>query len=203
MTGPWESEPDRIEFDADGLPCLIVRMPKLRCLCGYVGVRSDHPWFGLSDNAIVKLPPSWFEGRRVLDQGTGPLDLAIHFMSGRGHPSDDGCAVALALHAHRGVNYAEAGFPDGTGGDLWVFGFDCGHAGDYLPGKTFEDFIPKEIRDALPDDVRETVQLIFEQTPEAQYRDIGYVTAECQSLARQLVRIAEIHETIAKQGPVE
>lgn len=201
MTDPWENEPDRLDFDADGLPCTIVRLPMLRCLCGYVGVHRGHPWFGLSTDAIVKLPPSWFAGRRIFDQGTGALDLALHLMHGRGNPAEDGCAIGLALHVHRGVNYADAGFPDGTGRDLWVFGFDCGHAGDYLPGKTFEHLVPKEVIDTLPDDVREMAERILAQPEESQYRDIGYVTAECQSLARQLVRIAEIHETIA--GPKE
>lgn len=43
--GPWDDEPDRLEFEHAGLPCLIVRIP-LGTWCGYVGVSPDHPWHG-------------------------------------------------------------------------------------------------------------------------------------------------------------
>jgi hypothetical protein len=44
-SGPWDSEPDRIEWrmsEPPGYPCLIVRGP-LGALCGYVGVPPGHP----------------------------------------------------------------------------------------------------------------------------------------------------------------
>lgn len=40
--GPWNDEPDRVEWRAHGFPCLIVRAP-LGHLCGYVGVPPEHP----------------------------------------------------------------------------------------------------------------------------------------------------------------
>lgn len=47
--GPWDNEPDRIEWrDARAvpvLPCLIVRGPS-GALCGYVAVPPGHPWHG-------------------------------------------------------------------------------------------------------------------------------------------------------------
>lgn len=42
--GPWQNEPDRLEWRSHGFPCLVVRAP-LGNLCGYVGVFSGHPWF--------------------------------------------------------------------------------------------------------------------------------------------------------------
>lgn len=42
--GPWQDEPDRVEFRHEGFPCLIVRQPDLGHLCGYVAVPPGHPW---------------------------------------------------------------------------------------------------------------------------------------------------------------
>lgn len=43
-SGPWNDEPDRVEFEHKGVPCLIVRSPLGGNLCGYVGVKPGHPW---------------------------------------------------------------------------------------------------------------------------------------------------------------
>jgi hypothetical protein len=42
---PWELEPNRVEFEASGLPCLIIRASLGRHLCGYVGIQPGHPWY--------------------------------------------------------------------------------------------------------------------------------------------------------------
>lgn len=44
--GPWQHEPDRLEWRHLGFPCLIVRAPGTGALCGYVGVDASHPWYG-------------------------------------------------------------------------------------------------------------------------------------------------------------
>jgi hypothetical protein len=41
--GEWSHEPDRLDFWASGFPCAI-RRGNVGALCGYVGVRDDHPW---------------------------------------------------------------------------------------------------------------------------------------------------------------
>lgn len=44
--GPWQDEPDLVEWRHEsGLPCLVVRGPT-GAWCGYVGVPGSHPWFG-------------------------------------------------------------------------------------------------------------------------------------------------------------
>ncbi len=45
--GPWESEPDRVEFVHRGVPCLMVRQPEFGNWCGYAGVEPGHPWHGV------------------------------------------------------------------------------------------------------------------------------------------------------------
>lgn len=44
--GPWMQEPDRVEWRAFDLPCLIVRQPHFGHLCGYVAVPPEHPAHG-------------------------------------------------------------------------------------------------------------------------------------------------------------
>lgn len=44
-SGPWDTEPDRVEFRAHGLPALMVRA-RAGHWCGYVGVPKGHPWHG-------------------------------------------------------------------------------------------------------------------------------------------------------------
>lgn len=46
--GPWQDEPDRLEWRHKGVPCLIVRNPTGFNLCGYAAVNPGHPWHGKS-----------------------------------------------------------------------------------------------------------------------------------------------------------
>jgi hypothetical protein len=43
--GPWDGEPDRVEWRAHGFPCLIVRNSS-GALCGYVGLPPGHQLHG-------------------------------------------------------------------------------------------------------------------------------------------------------------
>lgn len=46
--GPWQSEPDRVDFVFAGLACLALRgSPHLGHWCGYVGVPREHPLYGV------------------------------------------------------------------------------------------------------------------------------------------------------------
>jgi hypothetical protein len=44
--GPWDQEPDRVEWRHAALPCLIVRSRTTGALCGYVGLPPGHPHHG-------------------------------------------------------------------------------------------------------------------------------------------------------------
>lgn len=44
--GPWQEEPDRVDFEHAGFHCLILRNASGGHLCGYVGVQPGHPWHG-------------------------------------------------------------------------------------------------------------------------------------------------------------
>ena len=49
--GPWDGEPDRIEWRHEGLPCLILR-GQFGALCGYVAVPPSHPCHGLGYDEV-------------------------------------------------------------------------------------------------------------------------------------------------------
>ena len=188
---PWETEPDSLEFEAEGLPCVMLRN-HYGIWCGYVGVDREHPLYGLPTNHELKLPSSWFEGRRGLE-GTGPMDLFIHVLSGK--KLLDACPISMACQVHGGVNFAEDSPPGQAPDGRWWFGFDCGHGGDYMP--ELPDSIAQitgEIIDSMPSDVRDTMREIMSKTAAqtGDYRDQQYVVSECQSLAAQLNAIVRV-----------
>jgi hypothetical protein len=178
---PWETEPNSLDFEADGLPCAMRRIPRGNW-CGYVGVGPEHPLLGLPTNHLLKLPSSWFEGRRGLE-GTGPFDLFVHLV--RGVELTDACAISIAFQVHGGVTYAEDNVPGDKPDGRWWFGFDCGHAGDYMPFITNIDELMEEMVESMPEEVRGTMRKIVHGR-ERIYRDQQYVVSECQSLAQQL-----------------
>lgn len=147
--GPWDDEPDRIEFrvpECPALACLMVRGP-MGSWCGYVGVPPGHPAHGqgYSDDATAGL------------EVHGGLTYAAPCQtdSARGH-------CALICHV------PEPGESD----DVWWLGFDCGHSFDVSPAMM-----------AMLRGIRGTGGGLM---PEDRYRDLAYVRAEVEGLARQL-----------------
>ena len=51
--GPWQSEPDRVEFEHADFVCVMKRHEHLGHWCGYVGVAPGHPWHGKSYDDVV------------------------------------------------------------------------------------------------------------------------------------------------------
>lgn len=49
--GPWQTEPDRVEWEHAGLPCLAIRNPH-GDWCGYAAVPPGHPAHGLGYEAV-------------------------------------------------------------------------------------------------------------------------------------------------------
>jgi hypothetical protein len=50
--GPWQAEPDRIEWKHAGFVCLVTRNEINGHFCGYVGVPPGHPWHGVDDSEL-------------------------------------------------------------------------------------------------------------------------------------------------------
>lgn len=90
--GPWDSEPDRLEWRAHGMPCLIARN-ELGALCGYVAVPPGHPLHGADLLAL--------DGLRVHGGVTyvGPCARMICHVAETGEPDDVWWVGFDACHA--------------------------------------------------------------------------------------------------------
>lgn len=53
-SGPWDNEPNRVEFEHAGLPCILHRGGG-GAWCGYVGLSPSHPLFGKSYGDIEEI----------------------------------------------------------------------------------------------------------------------------------------------------
>lgn len=51
-SGPWDAEPDRVDFEHAGFACLLLRHPRMGHWCGYVGVPSNHAAYGKGYNDV-------------------------------------------------------------------------------------------------------------------------------------------------------
>lgn len=49
--GPWQNEPDKLEFEHEGFTCLILRT-SMGHLCGYVALKPEHPDYNKDYNDI-------------------------------------------------------------------------------------------------------------------------------------------------------
>jgi hypothetical protein len=104
-SGPWDGEPDKVQWpdEATGLPCLAVRHQSSGHWCGYVGVGSDHRYYGINyDDCQVEVH--------------GGLTFASHCQPG-GFESSGVCHLP----------------EPGESGEVWWLGFDCAHAWDLSP----------------------------------------------------------------------
>ena len=164
--GPWLAEPEKVQWEdgGTGLPCLARRSP-LGMWCGYVGLGTAHPFYGLTaeDCALRPFPcdtPS-------CDHRLGDL-LAVHgglTFSGLGDEGEDS-ATALCHVAEPGEDAR-----------LWWLGWDAGHFGDYVP-------MVVAYRPPVP-----WMRLRQGRGPSAiveVYRPLDYVRTECARLALQL-----------------
>jgi len=50
--GPWQMEPDRVDFVHAGFACLALRNPRFGNWCGYVGIPKEHPSYGADYGSV-------------------------------------------------------------------------------------------------------------------------------------------------------
>lgn len=117
--GPWENEPDKIQWvdEKTGLDCLIHRHPRSGHLCGYVGVAEGHPLF---------------------EKEYEHADVDVHGgLTYSQFCEDTTCEDQGICH----VPY------EGRPEKVWWLGFDCAHFGDLQPSsKDFWKDYPEIVR---------------------------------------------------------
>lgn len=156
---PWDNEPDHKEWNFRGLECRILRVPNAGHLCGYVGIPESHPLYGYSYNDEVDVPE--FMDREVDPSKVGYVNMFLVALSDR--DSEDLVPISMVLPVHGGLTYSEDHLPPSEPDGLWWFGFDCSHCDDATPFTV-------------------SIGLKF-----GTYRDINFVTEECENLAAALL----------------
>lgn len=96
-------------------------------------------------------------------------------------PMELAAADYESFDVHWGVTYAGCGHPDVVGSpkDKFWIGFDCAHAGDYVPFAVGDRFC----------------------TPNEEYRTIGYVRLHVEKLAKQAKKICDSKERRKSSAP--
>jgi hypothetical protein len=138
-------EPVEWTDEASGLLCCVLRGP-VGALNGYVAINRTHPWFGrgYDDHLPLRCPKIETEGGSCYEHSPSYL-----------------------VGVHGGLTYAGEGVEGSSkGDDLWWFGFDCAHAGDFIPGLSGDS----------PGDGEQVC-------------DLPYVQSECRRLAMQLAAV--------------
>lgn len=153
----WLSEPDDVEFESSGYQCELYRNPGSGAWSGYVTVGASHPWNGLG--LAERVTP--LRDELDLDR-VGAFPLLLTMLDDT--PDDGLVRLSLAVEVHRSLSYAGPNKDPSRG--AWCFGFDTGHAGDYMP--LLSGTWPKWLRE------------------ESTYRDFDYVKGDTLRLAAQL-----------------
>lgn len=84
----------------------------------------------------------------------------------KSHPFYGLKSLSDELKVHGGITYTGIQHIPVKDDSVWLFGFDCAHAFDYIPGKKIQEATPSN------------------------YRNMEYVTQQCEALALQIVKQA-------------
>ena len=169
--GPWDGEPDKVQWEDDsGYLCMMVRN-NFGAWCGYVGVPEDHPFYGKLGDHKVQVDKEELMKREV---GESPPVILLMIQDAK--EFEDGIVtLGLALDVHGGVTFTGYGggnidyIGQKVTDDVWWIGFDCSHCEDKSPGMDLGF-------------------LVDQQT----YRDARYTEDQVVKLAKQL---KEFHVT--------
>jgi hypothetical protein len=119
--GPWQTEPDRVEFQHAGLPCLMLRS-RFGNWCGYAAVPPGHRLHGINYSDI-EFPLDAHGGVTYSDKCSGD----ICHVPGPGEPDDvwwfgfdcghawDYCPAMEAMLLDAGVRSPRERVPDAFG----------------------------------------------------------------------------------------
>lgn len=159
IAGPWDDEPDKIQWVSEDLDCLMVRN-HFGAWCGYVGVPREHPAYRA-------------EYMDLEVDVHGGLTFADTCSSEGDEPSAGICHVPFAGRPH----------------DVFWLGFDCGHAFDFQPGlhSVERKVMPDLLRSyGKMDYDHEAAMASRDVWGTERYRTAAYVKGEVEALARQL-----------------
>lgn len=166
MKKPWDTEPDDLLFDCEGLKCVVHRHQRSKHLCGYVGVSQDHPLFKVGSNE-----ESEYLKNKLKERMSQPFDVdkmgVIPFFCAANSEEGFTPTPGHVFEVHGGITFANFGYGP-MNKEFWYFGFDCAH---------YHDLVPSMDGKIGP-------------LSEWEYRDFNYVIGEVKNLARQIALIS-------------
>jgi len=162
--GPWDNEPDMLDWEHAGLKCAIRRGP-MGHLCGYVGIYKNHPLYGVDYNARSETLRDMLND--MMDKPVPDrFAVLLAALAGEIDPRPD-----VVFEVHGGLTYSDWQAPEMAKDGCWWYGFDCAHVGDLAPK-----------------DMNFRMEHGWELRGDT-YRDIEYVKAETERLADQLAAL--------------
>jgi hypothetical protein len=164
MIGPWETEPDKLDWEAHGFPC-VLRRGGTEAWCGYVGVPVTHPLHGIHYNQPSLKLRSMLEQRLREPIGQSP---SLGVMCAVAFGVELKASPEIVFRVHGGITWSDNRHGHGDPGNLWWFGFDCSHHGDLSPTLAAKGFV----------------------APTDEYRSMDFAKHEAERLAEQLAAIA-------------
>ena len=163
--GPWNNEADKVAWNDQetGLGCIMLRQ-KNGTISGYVGVPLEHPFFGFEADAVPADISNTVHGGLTYGKA---CEVNRFDRMAWGKPRKERYTVCHVtrvrlVQSYRTVQTTADEFHE----DLWWFGFDTDHPGDFIPSKSYG---------CSNGDV---------------YRDQSFVYANCIALARKLKSIS-------------
>ena len=185
--GPWQNEPDRVQWTHRGFLCLLDRHQTWGSWNGYVAVEPGHPWHGRNMSDFVR-PQEPIPRVHAGLSWTSISDEFRYYRPPSQTDEEAGFQAAILAdpcdYVSQGV-YADWLDEHGRGKEaailrlvprLWWVGFDCGHGGlDYVP--------------ALMGNYPNPVGLDGVPRQLGVYRDVVYASQEVESLARTAWRV--------------
>ncbi len=158
--GPWQDEPDRLEWRYKGFPCLMVRNSNVTgSWCGYVGVAPGHPWHGKGYSFCTRKSICKKQKTSGWCDHTPDHLIRVH----------GGLTYANECHGHI-CHVPKAGEPD----HVFWFGFDCSHCDDLAPKLSA---------------TCKSVGAGSDFLDHGHYWTVAEVKAETERLARQLAKV--------------
>lgn len=167
MLEEWEHEPDHLSWVYNDYACHIQRQGYSKTLCGYVEIPRGHPLHNIKYDALLPESLKALNDEVMRGPFGGRSSLQALRMQANSPSAGD------QFDVHKGVTYSGVGYwlPKNYDQGFW-YGFDCNHCGDFSPGyKDLYDF-------------------------EATYRNIAFVTYECNRLVDQLKHAQSIAPAI-------
>ena len=163
--GPWTDEPDKVQW-VDPATGLdcLLHRNHLGAWCGYVGVPRSHPMYG---------------------KHYGDVEVDVHGDLTYAATCQDTSDESIGI-----CHVPEPGRPH----DVWWFGFDCGHGGDFMPGSAALyielEKTHKRMMEENPALVSMPRRRLFADPEEDHYWTIDEARAEVEGMALQLAEIA-------------